>query len=386
MKDDYRKINPVLRKIMKEIYQKRNTLPTDYITNARIERVNDGAFCEIWFLTQGCTHDSCGGCTMCNYGKGANVDKDVILRQVSSRIAELPPNLQELVVSPTGSMLDDEEVSPELRKQILELLHKTECYDFFIETRADTISRNKLQLLKNSIQAERINIEIGVECYNDWVLRNCVNKNMLRSDLEEVLNVIHESGMRAYANIGVGVPFLTEKCSIKLAKRSVRDLFDKGFDCVVLFPYHVKQGTLLEWLWERGYYKCCSLWSIPEVLSEFAPDELERIHISWYRNYYTYQKKIVESPVVGNECMDFVLSGLDEYKNHPCASSLQPLLDFSCQDKNNWYGSLSNQSENIEFDIIEHIYRVLGEAFEIEDREIIDELNYMKKSLSSSAI
>lgn len=383
MADSHSRVNPVLRRIMAEIYRERAPLSAENLTNVRVERVRDRAFCEIWFMTPGCSHDSLGGCTMCNYGKGRAVAPEAVLDGLRSSIGALPRRLQELIVTPTGSMLDELEVPEALREQILRLLEQTECYDFFIETRADTITPEKLASLKHRVRAERINIEIGVECCQDWVLRNCVNKNMTCAGIGTAAEMVHDAGMYVCANVGVGIPFLSERCGVALAKRSIRQLFASGVDYAVLFPYHVKPGTLSAWLWERQLYQCCSLWAIPEVLSDFTAEELERIQISWYRNYYQQEGKVLASPGTAPGCMKDVLSLLDRYKNHPCAASLEPLLTFSGGDREKWRQSLRDQPEGIDFYEVREKYRLLASHFNIPASALEAELDYMRCTLES---
>lgn len=153
-----------------------------------------------------------------------------------------------------------------------------------------------------------------------------------------------------------------------------------GFDFIVLFPYHVKPGTLCAHLWERGRYHCCSLWAIPEVLSSFSPDELERIQISWYRNYYTDKKKILESPDTGECSRERVLQLLDNYKNHPGAASLKPLLDYEPEEKIIWKQNLLQQSSGINLNEIRQIYYELAEEFEIPAAVMDSEWKYMADS------
>lgn len=383
MNDEYSKVNPILRRIMAEIYRKRTPLPKKSLTNARMERVRDQAFCEIWFMTPGCSHDALGGCTMCNYGKGCAVTEAEVLEGLRLKIEALPHRLQELIVTPTGSMLDEREVPAALREQIFQLLRQTECCDFFVETRVDTITPERLESMKRHVRAERLNIEIGVECCQDWVLRNCINKNMKCADIGVAADLIHNAQMYVCANVGIGLPFLSERCSIELAKRSIRQLFAAGVDYVVLFPYHVKPGTLSAWLWERQLYKCCSLWAVVEALSGFTADELERIQISWYRNYYEQEGKVLASPETAPDCMEDVLSLLDQYKNYPSAASLAPLLAFSGGDRAEWHQALLDQPEGINFYEVREKYRLLASHFDIPISALETELNYMRRTLES---
>lgn len=385
MIDDHRKINPVLRKAMLRIFENRRPLRTDVLAVSRTERVNDSTFCEIWFMTGGCSHDAKGGCTMCNYGKGHQVTDAIVLQKLKEKIATLPRDIEELIVTPTGSMLDDDEVNPQLRKKILEMMIPLRCQDFLVETRADTVTQDKLDQLKCLVNARRINIEIGIECLEPWVLRNCVNKNMDLDDVRRALDLIHSNGMYACANIGVGIPMLTECHSIELASRSLKLAFDMGFDSAVLFPYHVKPGTLSALLYENGMYRCCSLWALPEVIGYLPEQYRARTTISWYRNYYDDPEKVIASPDLCPDCREEVLSLLDAYRNHPGSEALEPLLSYRCGCRDAWRARLARQQRVIDFRQVSEIYDFLSEKFGIPGDKVAGETAYMRKTLEETA-
>ncbi len=373
------KVNSVLNAVMQKIYMERKPLPDTPRTVVRYEKVQDRVFSEMWFMTPGCSHDKNGGCTMCNYGKGHFVDRREILQEMEWKIKELPENLQELIVTPTGSMLDEQEVSMELLADILKLLESVVVNDFSIETRADTISEEKLNLVKQYIHADRIFIETGVEVCNNWILRNCVNKDMDMEDLGQALRTIHSMNMYACANIGIGIPFLSERMSIRLAADSVRTAFEMGFDSVVLFPYHIKPGTLSSCLWEMGEYKCCSLWALIEVLGMLPEEKLEQVYISWYRNYYEDPKKILLSPDTCDVCREEALTCLDAYKNYPGKKAREKLLSLSCECRDIWKQELLSQPDDIDADGMAEIYRRLGKRFEIHKDIVEQEIIYMSR-------
>lgn len=381
MTDNYIKVNPILRMIMSDIYYRRSPLPSDILASSRRETVNDMIFSEIWFMTPGCSHDMRGGCTMCNYGKGMVADDNKVLEAIRKEIVGLPHVLQELIVTPTGSMLDDCEVPPEMRSRILDMFRDVKCHDFLIETRATTVSIAKLEALGNAVKAERIFIEMGVECTNEWVLRNCINKNLIVNEVREAVRLIHNAKMYACANVGLGIPFLSESCNIALAKSSIRTLFDLGVDTIVLFPYHVKPGTLTAFLWEHDRYKCSSLWAIPEVLASFSDSELDRIQISWYRNYYTDKKKVLSSPSIGEDDYDLILTLLDMYKNHPCRQSLDCLQSFSNLSRKTWKDAINKQSPYIDVAAVREHYFYLSKAFGIPLDDMLREWENMEQSL-----
>lgn len=379
-----KKINPILSLITQKIYKDRKPLPEMPRISARYEKVQDKAFSEIWFMTPGCSHDRNGGCTMCNYGKGHYVNHKEILQELGGQIEKLPENLQELIVSPSGSMLDDREVPQELFVEILKLLENVITNDFLIETRADTVAPDKLKLMRQHIHADRIFIEIGVETCNDWLLRNCINKNMNMEDLDKAVGIIHDSGMYACANIGIGIPFLNERMNIITAFDSVKAAFRMGFDSVVLFPYHIKPGTLSAYLWENGKYQCCSLWALIQVLEMLPQKMLEQVHISWYRNYYDDKKKILLSPNTCDACREDVLRLLDLYKNHPGAKTAGKLRALSCECQKAWKEKVFSQPDYVDMDRIATLYRWLGEKFGISKEIVEHEISYMDMELKTS--
>lgn len=366
---------------MAQIFENRRPLRADLFAVSRTERVNDRAFCEVWFMTGGCSHDAKGGCTMCNYGKGHQIPDELVLQALKEKIEALPNELEELIVTPTGSMLDDYEVSPRLRERILEMLTPLHCQDLIVETRADTVSQDKLDQLKHLNNARRINIEIGIECLDPWVLRNCVNKNMDLDNVRRALNLIHRNGMYACANIGVGITMLTERYSIELAFRSLKQAFEMGFDSAVLFPYHVKPGTLSALLYENGMYRCCSLWALPEVIGSLPEQYRSRVAISWYRNYYEDPTKVISSPDVCVDCREEVLLLLDEYKNHPGTAALEPLAVYRCTCRDAWRQQILQQQNAIDFQQVSQIYDLLSQKFGIPGHEIAREIAYMRQTL-----
>lgn len=105
----------VLKRIMYQIYQKRPVMLSDYRTHYRIERVNGGLLCDLWFLTGGCSHDAQGGCTMCNYGKNCEAgDWTQVLDELDRIVKRLPWEFEDFLLTPSGSMLDEREVPAEM--------------------------------------------------------------------------------------------------------------------------------------------------------------------------------------------------------------------------------------------------------------------------------
>jgi radical SAM enzyme (TIGR01210 family) len=303
---------------------------------------------------------------MCNYGKGHIVEPAVIINELEEIFGTLPKEDYNLIVNPSGSFLDENEVSQSLRNSMYSLLDKIAFESLTIESRADVLSLQSLHELRDRFNTRRVSVEIGVETLNDWLLRYAVNKGVTVGQIVQAVHLIHEAGLLSIANLGLGIPFLSERENISQAKNSILKAFDIGFESVILFPYHIKPGTLLEVLSANGRYHCVSLWSLIEVLSLLPPAVLQRVNISWYKNYYTDKTKVIESPDTCPECRDKVLKMLDEYKSDPSQRALSPMLSFECACRDKWRIEVIGTDRSFKTDGVQSDYRFLSEYFNID--------------------
>jgi radical SAM enzyme (TIGR01210 family) len=355
-----------LKAVMRKVYEARSSLPPEQSLTVLRHEVADGKpLYVLWFMTQGCTHDRNGGCTMCNYGKGWQVDPALVLDSIKSILDTLPSRDYELIVNPSGSFLDEYEVPLSLRNKIYQLLKNTHFETLTIESRADTLRTETLEELKTQFPDKHISFEIGVETLNNYLLKYAVNKGITIHQIEQSVNFIHGLGFTAIANIGLGLPFINEKENIIQTKKSVLKAYAMGFDEIILFPYQIKPGTLLEFLQIHGRYRCTSLWSLIEVLSQLPLEYLPKVNISWYKNYYTDKRNVIEVANTCPVCHDDVLLLLDKYKANPCKETLSALENFSCVCKREWRNRLEFEKDGIDRIHIQNDYRFLADYFQI---------------------
>lgn len=373
-------INLLLKTVMKTVYHNRKSLPKEPITVVRHEVSDGGSMCEVWFMSQGCAYDREGGCVMCNYGKGHMADEQLILSQLREEFEKMPKDDYNLVLNPSGSFLDEREVSPSLRRGIYDLLNNVPFSSLTIESRADIITPELLKELRERYPDKLVSVEVGVETFDPWLLINSVNKGVSVKKIYEAVKMVHNSGLKCIANIGLGLPFISEKANIKMAQKSIVEAFRANFDSVILFPYHIKRGTLLETLYENGRYHCVSLWALAEALrvpSEYLP----RINISWYRNYYTDKTKVISSPDTCPECRERALELFDRYKAEPCFGQLNTLRSFECGCRIDWEDRLKSEADHIVFSDVEADFRFIADKFGIDNALLDLELEKMKVSL-----
>lgn len=372
--------NRILKRFTHEIYQCRPAIPQSHRTNYRIERVNGGLLCDLWFMTTGCTHDAQGGCVMCNYGKGSwPIEQERIIAELSQFVHSFPWTFEDFLLTSSGSILDECEVSIELRTRLLPLLKDIRAKRFIIETRVDTITDKGLEFVKQAMPQAETYIELGLESSDNWVLKNCINKGITFESFCDAVELIHAHGIRVTANVGLGFPFMSERASVLHTIRTIRDALAAGVDSVVVFPYHIKQWTLLDVMHRNGMYDCVSLWALVKVLEKF-PQEQEKVQISWYKDYLGEQRSyIYSSPGTCEKCYASVMEMLDLYRENPQPKIISQLSHYPCECYIEWEKKLESQPKQIVFQLVEQMYRKLGALYSIEPLELDRELTIMKR-------
>ena len=144
------------KQMMQHMYCSRKELDRDILYNVRIEKVEKGNYVEIWFMTKGCQWDAKGGCTICNYGKGIEIGESAMVQSVLAALNEVQVEIGELAITPSGSLLDEEEVPKEVCHKIFDLVNETTAHTFLFETRAQTVKQDKITELKSRIRNKKL--------------------------------------------------------------------------------------------------------------------------------------------------------------------------------------------------------------------------------------
>lgn len=354
--------NVLLNIIGAELRKSRPEVSREYTFFNRTEPSKGKNYVEVWFRTRGCRHDYQGGCTMCNYGVGDIVHPRAMVSYVYDALKAIDVPVYELLISPSGNMLDSWEVPDEARSQIYKLVSNFPCDTFLIETRAETIDAKRVEQLVSQVPEKTLGIEIGLESAVPWILKYCVNKDMSLEEYSSAIKILAEHNVRSYANVSLGTAFLSEAEAIKDAVFTTNWAFEQGTDVCVVFPLHVKPYTLLHWLWENNMYTPISLWSLVEVLKLLGPDLCSKTEISWYKSYFgeehSNEKWISASPTTCPECIDQVMPLLDQYRDMQSYETVLELDSYSCECHDRWRKQISFFSSN---GIQERVARIYDE-------------------------
>jgi len=124
-------------------------------------------------------------------------------------------------------------------------------FRYSFEIRADSITKEKLDMMLGYLGKGRTYIEIGVEVINDWIRNHWINKNVTDDQIETAIRLIREAGCKVNANILTGVPGLTEEQSIDLFLESIKKLIELKVDRITFHPLNRKPYTLHNFIYEK---------------------------------------------------------------------------------------------------------------------------------------
>ena len=222
----------------------------------------------IIFRTRGCTWSLKSGCTMCGYFNDSlwsKVTEEDLLKQFETAMQKY--NGEKLVkIFNSGSFLDNSEVKPYVRLEILSRLAK-KADKISVESRPEYVTDDGLSDVKDAIQSKTFEVGIGLETANDFVREHAVNKGFTFADYKNAADILKKNGSQLKTYVLIKPPFLTEKESIEDSIETVDKI--KGItDIISLNPTNVQRKTLVEYLWRRKQYRPAWLWSVVEILKE----------------------------------------------------------------------------------------------------------------------
>ncbi|MFX0023624.1 MAG: archaeosine biosynthesis radical SAM protein RaSEA [Candidatus Hermodarchaeota archaeon] len=241
--------------------------PISYWTKRDRLRDKIGKEFTIILRSKGCSWASSmnGGCSMCGYYLDA-VNKIVSTSQLINQfdyafynklneINEDSYNYS-LKIFNSGSFLDENEITYEVRKHIYENIAKVEkIKEIVIESRVEYITSDMLTELREGFKKKYLEIAIGLESVDDYIRNNYINKGVLLKDFKSAVNKCKEQDIGVKAYLLFKPPFLNEQAAIDDCSYSIKKLIDLGIDSISINPTNIQKGTLVEYLWFQKRYR-----------------------------------------------------------------------------------------------------------------------------------
>ncbi|MCZ7393233.1 MAG: archaeosine biosynthesis radical SAM protein RaSEA [Candidatus Methanoperedens sp.] len=228
----------------------------------------------IIFQTQGCRWNNC---TMCGYvydSAQKPPSHDELMKQFEYAMSRCKDDEFIVKIFTSGSFLDDGEIAPETRKEMLSRLRADlRVKKVIAETRPEYVTKEKLS---ESIAAlgKRFEVAVGLETTNDMIRKDCINKGFSFSDFMRASEVAGKEGVTVKAYLLLKPPFLSEGVAINDMINSIHDVAPYA-GTISINLCNVQKGTLVDEMFERGDYRPPWLWSAVEVLKmgkEASPD------------------------------------------------------------------------------------------------------------------
>ena len=222
----------------------------------------------IIFRTRGCSWALNSGCSMCGYFNDSmweNVSNNDLLTQFDTAMKSYSG--QKFVkIFTSGSFLDNKEINPNVRKEILGKLIET-VDKVSVESRPEFITDGKLSEIKEGFKSKTFEVGLGLETASDFIREHCLNKGFTFNDYKKAAKTLKKHNVKLKTYVLIKPPFLTEKESINDAINTVGKI-KTITDTVSFNPTNVQRNTLVNFLWQRKQYRPAWLFSVTEILKE----------------------------------------------------------------------------------------------------------------------
>jgi radical SAM enzyme (TIGR01210 family) len=220
--------------------------------------------------TRGCYWADVKGCSMCGYAKDT-LGRSATAEELARQFAEIEAGYRGqpyVKIYTSGSFLDDREVGPESRRELLRRLAGRARRVLF-ESLPEFVQPETLGPLRAVFPGE-IEVALGLESTQPEVLARYVNKGAPPSEYLAAADRVRAAGAHPKGYLLLKPPYLTEEEAIEDTVRSIEIARDH-FETLSVNPVHIQNGTVVEWLFRRGRYRPPWLWSVVEVLVRGAP-------------------------------------------------------------------------------------------------------------------
>lgn len=219
----------------------------------------------IIFQTSGCCWNNC---TMCGYvydSARSPPSHDDLMKQFEHAMSRCKDEEFIVKIFTSGSFLDDSEIGPATRVEMLSRLRENDRVKKVIaETRPEYVTDEKLAEAREAL-GKRFEVAMGLETSNDLIRKDCINKGFSFSDFTGASEVAKKNDVTVKAYLMQKPPFLSEGIAMNDMINSINDAAPFA-RTISMNLCNVQKGTLVDEMFERGDYRPPWLWSAVEAL------------------------------------------------------------------------------------------------------------------------
>ncbi len=223
-----------------------------------------------------------GGCVMCGHLSGSSKGQAIPDYQLKNQFEKAIDGFDfsdcpMLCLYNGGSFLNEREISPSLRRYMLQRVNDIPHIErLIIESRTEFITDDILDEIEEIMTDTVVEIGVGVETSNELLRDLVLNKGVTTEDLEIAGSRFrNREKIKMLAYILVNPPFLTEAEAIEDAVASLEFAHKIGARIASLEAVSIQHLTLVSFLAEAGFYKPPWIWSMFEIVKKSVHLDLD---------------------------------------------------------------------------------------------------------------
>ena len=304
------------------------------------ERLPDGTPCTaatVILRTKGCEWWWKSGCTFCGYFN--DVRDDVTSEDLHAQweFAKKRTNdfedCQMVKVYTSGTFFEDKENPPDWQETVL-----TETYErglhLIVEAQAHLCKEEKIQWVAEKHPG--CTVAIGLEAYDDAVLRFNCNKGFNTKQWHRAVNILRENGLRVKSYLLFKPPFMSEGDAIRQTSEWIRSVAPLS-DEISINPMNIQKRTIVDRIHRAREYRPPWLWSLVEMIKN-VHDDVRPVSAE---NASEGCRIIVHPTAAGmvrgshncGECDREVAAAIERYS---VSADIQDFDDIECECQNVW--------------------------------------------------
>ena len=239
-----------------------------------------------------------------------------------------------------GSLLNEKEMPFSALEEIFCFISKKlpNLKQLIIESRLEYITKEKLEILQKILGNNiRLAVGIGFESQNDIVRNFLINKGVSKRRFEKVIDLTNSLNIQSIVYLILKPPFLTEREGIEDAIESTKYLSALKVSQINYETMTIEDNTLVNILYEKGYYHPPWLWSVIEILKRVHP---------FAKPFLTPLKYITEALDTPKNCLICTKLAKEKIYEKYCSDfSLSHFENFECTCKSEWL-KITREQEN----------------------------------------
>jgi len=275
-----------------------------------------------------------GGCTMCGFSQKIKqigkkfTNKDLIALYKTAELMTVEDKPFVLIIYNAGSFINDNEIASEVQKEICQRVknHPT-IKKLFVESRAEFVTKAKIQTLKKELEEKKLVLAIGLEAQNNKIRNIYIRKGLSKKTYEKAIKTIKKNGVKSLTYVFIKPIYLNEQEAIEEAINTAKYAFKVGTDEVALESAFIQKGTLMEKLYREDKFKPPWLWSIIEVIKRTK--HLGPIYLGGFED----QPPPIAIPSNCRRCSKKIRKALQTYRE---TNNLKVFNNLYCSCKKEW--------------------------------------------------